>query len=672
MKNKAVILIVSIFFLTNVCTCFHSDVQALEPDIKWGCTIHINELGGKKDEIVFGEAQDARDGPPADIYDVVKPPTPLVPYLRAWFADNLPAPYSFLWEDYRSFPDTSKIWNVTIQWIPSDYYTATTVTITWDTIETSASEYSSMALCTDSGVILKNMLLDESYSFSCPANVPQTFHIVCMKTNTQPDSPNVPNGASTGYHGSSYFYSTSGIDPDGDNLFYQFNWGDTILSSWLGPYPSGEVVQTSYTWDAPGNYLVKARVKDIYGLQSSWSGVLAVDMSNRAPSQPTNPVPYNGESDVQENPILHWIGDDPDGDIVTFDVYFGIHSPPPKVVNNQSGLSFHPGILQYQTTYYWQVIAWDCFGGSTSSILWSFTTKSSGNISQEPGDTNQTNAPPVADASFSQRTGFIGSFVILNGSGSYDADGFLTSWFWDFGDGTQGTGERTIHAYQAFGIYTVVLTVTDDKGASGTDSILIEIGIANHPPTKPVIAGTRIGTKHIIYTYTVSATDPENDFLQYRMSWGDGTFNETQFVPNGTVSSFFHSWDASGKYVLTATATDNTTVSAQSTVEVFIDVRFIQDLGFLFDARSDGLFDSFYSNTTSKITSVHRLENGSYLLDTDGDGKWNYLYDPNTESLTLVGFGVATIENPWLFIIIIMAALIIIIIIVYLYKKNYF
>jgi len=395
-------------------------------------------------------------------------------------------------------------------------------------------------------------------------------------------------------------------------------------------------------------------------------------LGNLPPNEPGSPSPANGSTNVSVDVDLGWTGGDPDpGDSVTYDVYFGIRSPP-KVVNNQSGLSFHPGILQYQTTYYWQVIAWDCFGGSISSILWSFTTKASGNISQEPGDTNQTNAPPVADASFSQRTGFIGSFVILNGSGSYDADGFLTRWFWDFGDGTQGTGERTIHAYQAFGVYTVVLTVTDDKGASGTDSILIDIGIANYPPTKPVIAGTRIGTKHIIYTYTVSATDPENDFLQYRMSWGDGTFNETQFVPNGTVSSFSHSWDASGKYVLTATATDNTTVSSQSTVEVFIDVRFIQDRGFLFDARSDGLFDSFYSNTTSKITSVHRLENGSYLLDTDGDGKWNYLYDPNTESLTLVGFGVATIENPWLFIIIIMAAFIIIIIIVYLYKKNYF
>lgn len=672
MKNKAVSLIVSIFFLMNLCSCFHGDVQGLESGITWGCTIHIDEVGEKQDEIVFGEAPDARDGPPADIYDVVKPPTPLVPYLRAWFTDNLPAPYNFLWEDYRSFPDTSKTWNVSIQWIPSDYYTATTVTITWDTTETSASEYSSMTLCTDSGVVLKNMLLDESYSFSCPANVPQMFQIVCMKTNTQPDSPNVPNGAPTGYHGSAYFYSTLGIDPDGDFLFYQFDWGNTIQSSWLGPFPSGEVVQTSYTWDAPGSYPVKARVKDIYGLQSSWSGILTVDMINRAPSQPTNPVPYNGESDVQEDPILSWIGDDPDGDIVTFDVYFGISSPPPKVVNNQSDLSFHPGTLRYKTTYYWQVIAWDCFGDSTSSSFWSFTTKASDNTSQEPGDINQTNTPPVADASLSQQTGFVGLFIILNGSGSYDADGFLTSWLWDFGDGTQGTGERTIHAYESLGIYTVTLSVTDNKGATGTDFIIIEIGTANQPPTKPIITGTRIGTKHTRYTYTVSATDPENDFLQYRIRWGDETVNETQFVSNGTVFSFSHSWNVSGKYVLTATATDNISVSPQSTMEVFIDVRFIQDLGFLFDAMSDGLFDSFYSNTTSKITSAHRLENGSYLLDTDGDGKWNYLYNPNTGSLTLVGFGITTIENPWLFIIIIMAAVIIIIIIVYLYKKNYF
>ncbi|HUS99517.1 MAG TPA: hypothetical protein VMY59_04270, partial [Candidatus Thermoplasmatota archaeon] len=171
--------------------------------------------------------------------------------------------------------------------------------------------------------------------------------------------------------------------------------------------------------------------------------------------------------------------------------------------------------------------------------------------------------------------------------------------------------------------------------------------------------------------YTVSAMDRDNDFLQYTLTWGDGTQNTSEFQPNGTLCLFSHSWDAAGKYIITATATDNTTLSQQTTAEVFIDVFFIGTLGFLFDTNNDGSYDSLYTNATGKITSAQILTNGSYLLDTDSDGKWNYLYNPTTGSLGMIDTGITTIENPWFFIAIIGAAFIIIACIVYLYKKNY-
>ncbi len=107
-------------------------------------------------------------------------------------------------------------------------------------------------------------------------------------------------------------------------------------------------------------------------------------------------------------------------------------------------------------------------------------------------------------------------------------------------------------------------------------------------------------------------------------------------------------------------------------MDVFIDVSFITTLGFLFDTDNDGLFDSFYINSTGGITSVQRTRDGSYYLDTDDDGKWNYLYNPNNGSLTALHSNVTTIENPWFFIIIITVAVLIIACIVYLYKKKYF
>ncbi|MBE3138989.1 MAG: PKD domain-containing protein, partial [Thermoplasmata archaeon] len=504
MRKNLLILGVISLLLTCVFTPYTSTIQAEKTNISWECTLYCNESSGKIDYVVFGEAPDANDGPPADSYDVVKPPTPMTPYVRAYLRDNLPSPYNFLWKDYRFYPDSSKVWNLSVQWAPEDDESPSDITITWDPTLIGNSEYTSMNLCTNTGTPLKNMLTDSSYTFTCPAYSVQNFKIIGQRDNSPPGPPSIPSGDTTGYHGTSYTYSTSSTDPDGDDLYYQFDWGNTILSSWLGPYHNGVMIQTSYIWNAPGSYQVKAHAKDIYGAQSSWSSALLVEMTNRAPSPPSSPTPHHAATNVPLNPVLSWTESDPDGDLVTSDVYFGTMNPPAKIVDNQSASSFHPGTLLYQTTYYWKIISWDSFGSGTSSPVWSFTTQTTGGGSSEPpnGDTNQTNEPPVANASLSEQTGFVNTLLIFNGSRSYDPDGYLTKWSWDFGDGTNGSGEITIHTYQNIGMYTVTLTVTDDKGATGDDTSILQILTANRPPTKPVINGTRTGTKNKMYTYT--------------------------------------------------------------------------------------------------------------------------------------------------------------------------
>ncbi|UCH88052.1 MAG: PKD domain-containing protein, partial [Thermoplasmata archaeon] len=77
--------------------------------------------------------------------------------------------------------------------------------------------------------------------------------------------------------------------------------------------------------------------------------------------------------------------------------------------------------------------------------------------------------PPVADAG-SDQTVMVEETVYLDGSGSYDVDGTIESYIWDFGDTNSGSGETTTHAYTAVGIYTVTLTVTDNGGATDTDT----------------------------------------------------------------------------------------------------------------------------------------------------------------------------------------------------------
>ena len=105
----------------------------------WDVTLDFNEPGGAYDNAIFGEKTDASDG--LDSYDVPKSIPSFPPYIRAWFPTNFPDPHDELWEEYKHYPDDYKTWNLTIQWVPSDYSSPTTVTISWDNDSFTDSDY---------------------------------------------------------------------------------------------------------------------------------------------------------------------------------------------------------------------------------------------------------------------------------------------------------------------------------------------------------------------------------------------------------------------------------------------------------------------------------------------------------------------------------------------------
>jgi len=110
---------------------------------------------------------------------------------------------------------------------------------------------------------------------------------------------------------------------------------------------------------------------------------------NNPPYLPSNPNPDDGIINVGINAFLSWTGGDPDaGDSVVYDVYFGTDSTPDNgelVSSGQSSSFYDPGYnLNYLTTYYWQIVAWDNHNEETEGIVWSFTTM----------DDSGTNNPP--------------------------------------------------------------------------------------------------------------------------------------------------------------------------------------------------------------------------------------------------------------------------------------
>jgi len=107
---------------------------------------------------------------------------------------------------------------------------------------------------------------------------------------------------------------------------------------------------------------------------------------SQPPNEPSDPDPEDGATDVDVNADLSWNCSDPDGDDLTYDVYFEADDPTPDelVSNNQSGTTYDPGTMEYNTHYYWQIVAWDEYGFSTEGPVWDFATGSEPNDPPNP------------------------------------------------------------------------------------------------------------------------------------------------------------------------------------------------------------------------------------------------------------------------------------------------
>jgi len=101
-----------------------------------------------------------------------------------------------------------------------------------------------------------------------------------------------------------------------------------------------------------------------------------------------------------------------------------------------------------------------------------------GNMDYAEKIINVLNEPPVADAGEDITTN---SYTVgFNGGFSYDEDGIIINYTWDFGDGNFGYGKVVNHEYNDEGIYYVTLTVRDNDNATDDDDIEVLIDVT--PP----------------------------------------------------------------------------------------------------------------------------------------------------------------------------------------------
>jgi hypothetical protein len=192
------------------------------------------------------------------------------------------------------------------------------------------------------------------------------------------------------------------------------------------------------------------------------------------PYPPSNPDPKNGATAVDISKILSWTGGGSPGTTISYDVYFGPTNPPAMVVHNQSATTYNPGIMTYETTYYWKIVAWDQDHNTMAGPTWHFTTF------------NNPNKPPNLPTITGPAKGkpnTIYRFTVT--ATDPDVNDTMLEGFIDWGDNTTTNWIGPYHASEPFSVthswdtqdtFAVKVKIRDQHGAeSGWATLDIKI-----------------------------------------------------------------------------------------------------------------------------------------------------------------------------------------------------
>jgi len=454
--------------------------------------------------------------------------------------------------------------------------------------------------------------------------------------------------------------TTFTVSWEGSDALSGIRWYDVQYKkdngSWTDWLTHTTLTSEQFTGERGHTYYFRCRAQDNAGNWEDYGEAdtyTYIERQNSPPNKPSNPSPSDGATNVPIDTDLSWSCSDPDGDALKYDIYFGTSNPPPLVKNDHTSTTYDPGILEYNTKYYWKIVAKDEYGAKTEGDVWSFTTaspppdtfgvdlscensnkyvapgetatykimvkntgnrqdtislshstppsgwtasldktsvvlnagettevtlnvtppknakdgdyalidvigKSKGNPSKSDVVTTNTtvmkeNQPPVASFTYSPQHPKVNENITFNASPSYDPDGFITNYEWDFGDGNiTNTTEKTInHSYSETGSYEVTLTVTDDDGATNSISKPITVlgeatTLSITPPAQEVLPNE---------SFTVNVTvDPAVPIAGVQF---DLSFNSSLLTANSVTEGNLLSQNGADTYFSPGTIDNN-------------------------------------------------------------------------------------------------------------------
>jgi glucose/arabinose dehydrogenase/PKD repeat protein len=174
--------------------------------------------------------------------------------------------------------------------------------------------------------------------------------------------------------------------------------------------------------------------------------------------------------------------------------------------------------------------------------------------------------PPVASFTANPNPVVLGTPVQFNATESYDPDGTIVSYAWEFGDSTVDNGPTPMHAYQIPSNYTVNLTVTDNESYSSTTSLHVLVRPPQPAPLPPVAVFTfhpsPVATDVPVAFDASNSSDSDGTIRSYAWDFGDAT--------KGAGKTETHSYRSRGTYRVALTVTDSENLTNTTTESVVV------------------------------------------------------------------------------------------------------
>ena len=271
--------------------------------------------------------------------------------------------------------------------------------------------------------------------------------------------------------------------------------------------------------------------------------------------------------------------------------------------------------------------AWDLGNGQTATGPTAFTTYATPGtyttkltITDSDGDKDTStkvitvneppNSPPIATIGSSGSGGLAPYGVSFDGSGSSDPDGTVVSYAWDLGNGRTATTPTASANYTSPGTYTVKLTVTDNRGATGVATKVITVtGAANIPPNASIRTVSVAGTIPLTVNLSGSnSTDPDGSIATYAWDLGNGQ--------TATGPSAQGIYTSAGSYTVTLVVTDDRGATATQTLTIDVSL----------DSNIPPSADFTASATTGAAPLAVSFD-GTHSSDVDGtvaSYAWNF------------------------------------------------